>query len=72
MYPSCLGLPDPHLSRINSNPLLISAQKQMLLVEEVKKKKKEVKVGEDTPDWQSVSTAGGLAGGLAGLLGDHW
>merc|ERR1712039_1170702 len=30
-----------------------SAQKQMLLVEEVKKKKKEVKVGEDTPDWQS-------------------
>merc|ERR1711978_168239 len=40
-------------TRINSNPLLISAQKQMLLVEEVKKKKKEVKVGEDTPDWQS-------------------
>jgi len=40
-------------TRVNSNPLLISAQKQMLLVEEVKKKKKEVKVGEDTPDWQS-------------------
>lgn len=27
----------------------------MLLVEEVKKKKKEVKVGDDVPDWQSVS-----------------
>lgn len=40
-------------TRINSNPLLISAQKQMLLVEEVKKKKKEVKVGDDVPDWQS-------------------
>lgn len=40
-------------TRINSNPLLISAQKQMLLVEEVKKKKEEVKVGEDIPDWQS-------------------
>jgi len=40
-------------TRINSNPLLISAQKQMLLVEEVKKKKKEVKVGDDIPDWQS-------------------
>ena len=26
----------------------------MLLVEEVKKKKKEVKVGDDVPDWQSV------------------
>jgi len=40
-------------TRINSNPLLISAQKQMLLVEEVKKKKKEIKVGDDVPDWQS-------------------
>lgn len=40
-------------TRINSNPLLISAQKQMLLVEEVKKKKKEVKVGDETPEWQS-------------------
>lgn len=40
-------------TRINSNPLLISAQKQMLLVEEVKKKKEEVKVGEDIPEWQS-------------------
>jgi len=40
-------------TRINSNPLLISAQKQMLLVEEVKKKKEVVKVGEDIPDWQS-------------------
>jgi len=40
-------------TRINSNPLLISAQKQMLLVEEVKKKKKEIKVGDDIPDWQS-------------------
>ena len=42
-------------TRVNSNPLLISAQKQMLLVEEVKKKKKEIKVGDDIPDWQSVS-----------------
>lgn len=40
-------------TRINSNPLLISAQKQMLLVEEVKKKKVEVKIGDDTPEWQS-------------------
>jgi len=40
-------------TRVNSNPLLISAQKQMLLVEEVKKKKKEIKVGDDIPDWQS-------------------
>jgi len=40
-------------TRVNSNPLLISAQKQMLLVEEVKKKKKEIKVGDDVPDWQS-------------------
>ena len=31
-----------HLFRINSNPLLISAQKQLLLVQEVKKKKKEM------------------------------
>ena len=46
-------------TRINSNPLLISAQKQMLLVDEAKKKKKEQErkqiVGDDTPDWQSVS-----------------
>ena len=47
-------------TRINSNPLLISAQKQMHLVEEAKKKKKEeqrkqISVGDDTPDWQSVS-----------------
>lgn len=40
-------------TRINSNPLLISAQKQMLKVEDAKKKKVEVKVGEDIPDWQS-------------------
>merc|ERR1719219_2663521 len=40
-------------TRVNSNPLLISAQKQMLLVEEVKKKKKEIKAGDDIPDWQS-------------------
>ena len=46
-------------TRINSNPLLISAQKQLLQVEEAKKKKKEQErkqiVGDDTPDWQSVS-----------------
>ena len=46
-------------TRVNSNPLLISAQKQMLLVDEAKKKKKEQErkqiVGDDTPDWQSVS-----------------
>jgi len=40
-------------TRVNSNPLLISAQKQLLLVEEVRKKKKEIKVGEETPEWQS-------------------
>jgi len=44
-------------TRINSNPLLISAQKQLMLVEEAKKKKKEQErkqiVGDDTPDWQS-------------------
>lgn len=40
-------------TKVNSNPLLISAQKQMHLVEEVKKKKIEIKIGEDTPDWQS-------------------
>jgi hypothetical protein len=40
---------------VNSNPLLISAQKQMLLVEEVRKKKKEITVGEEVPEWQSVS-----------------
>jgi hypothetical protein len=39
---------------VNSNPLLISAQKQMLLVEEVRKKKKEITVGEEVPEWQSV------------------
>ena len=42
--------------RVNSNPLLISATKQMHLVEEVRKKKKEVKVGDETPEWQSVSS----------------
>ena len=46
-------------TRINSNPLLISAQKQLLQVEEAKKKKKEQErkpiIGDDTPDWQSVS-----------------
>lgn len=40
-------------TKVNSNPLLISAQKQMLLVKEVKKKKTEIKIGDDTPDWQS-------------------
>ena len=46
-------------TRINSNPLLISAQKQLLQVEEARKKKKEQErkqiIGDDTPDWQSVS-----------------
>jgi len=40
-------------TKVNSNPLLISAQKQMHLVKEVKKKKSEIKVGDDSPDWQS-------------------
>jgi len=40
-------------TRVNSNPLLISAQKQLLQVEEVRKKKLEVKVGDETPEWQS-------------------
>merc|ERR1719481_1306412 len=40
-------------TRINSNPLLISAQKQMLLVEEAKKKKIEVKKHDEEPEWQS-------------------
>merc|ERR1711934_1100934 len=50
---------DPsQFTRVNSNPLLISAQKQLMKVEEVKKKaqaQKEVirKVGgDDQPDWQ--------------------
>ena len=46
-------------TRINSNPLLISAQKQLLQVDEARKKKKEQErkqiIGDDTPDWQSVS-----------------
>merc|ERR1719270_2827462 len=43
-------------TRVNSNPLVISAQKQMLLVDEAKKKKEQERkqiVGDDTPDWQS-------------------
>jgi len=48
---------DPkQFTRIPSNPLLISAQKQLMQVEEVKKKKKSqevIKRGDDEPDWQS-------------------
>merc|ERR1712223_615400 len=40
---------DPsQFTRVNSNPLLISAQKQLMKVEEVKKKTG----GDDQPDWQ--------------------
>ena len=47
---------DPtQFTRIPSNPLLISAQKQLMKVEEVKKKKEVVhKRGDDEPDWQNV------------------
>lgn len=44
---------DPkQFTRIPSNPLLVSAQKQMMQVEEVKKKKEVIKRGDDEPDWQ--------------------
>ena len=48
---------DPtQFTRVTSNPLLISAQKQLMKVEEVKKKKEIIpKRGDDEPDWQSVS-----------------
>ena len=48
---------DPkQFTRIPSNPLLISAQKQLMQVEEVKKKKEVIhKRGDDEPDWQNVS-----------------
>lgn len=46
---------DPkQFTRIPSNPLLISAQKQLMQVEEVKKKKEVIhKRGDDEPDWQN-------------------
>jgi len=46
---------DPsQFTRVNSNPLLISAQKQLMKVEEVKKNKEVIRKvgGDDQPDWQ--------------------
>lgn len=49
---------DPkQFTRVPSNPLLVSAQKQLMMVEEVKKAKElvqpKVKGGDDEPDWQN-------------------
>ena len=45
-------------TKIPSNPLLISAQKQIMQAEEIRKRKeseKMVRKGDDEPDWQNVS-----------------
>ena len=44
-------------TKIPSNPLLISAQKQLMQAEEIRKRKeseKMVRRGDDEPDWQNV------------------
>ena len=50
---------DPNqFTKVPSNPLLISAQKQLMQAEEIRKRKeseKMVRRGEDEPDWQNVS-----------------
>ena len=65
---------DPtQFTRVTSNPLLISAQKQLMKVEEVKKKKEIIpKRGDDEPDWQSVSLHLTFLGAKIERRDSHW